>query len=99
MRAAQALVQGLRLKIRGGAFDVAEEQGIHGLVLCTDTAPRNVVVSLRSVRPNASLKVWNVWRRQVDGHSVTQAWLGNAGMRVSGAENRLLLRCSESLRA
>ncbi|MCM3657287.1 hypothetical protein M3147_08490 [Agromyces mediolanus] len=95
VRATQAPVQGLRLKIRGGVFDVPEERGIHDLVLWTDTAPGNVVVSLRNVRPDALLKVWNVWRRQVGGHAVTQAWLGNAGMRVSGAENRLLLRCSD----
>lgn len=39
-----------------------------------------------------SLRIWNAWR----DNDLTQAWLGNAGMRViPGEGGSLTLRCSD----
>lgn len=43
------------------------------------------------------LKLWNIWRGSMGGVDVTQAWLGNAGMRIeqSASGKELLLHCSD----
>ncbi len=86
------LPQGLRLRARGGAMTVGSTT-TDDLVLWTDTAPDTVQVKVAwKSRGGRSLRVWNAWR--VKG--VTQAWLGNAGMRVSVGEGRVFqLRCSD----
>ena len=84
--------QGLRLKIRGGSLDI-DGRTADEVVLWTDTAPTEVRVAINWKPHGArSLRIWNVWRME----EVTQAWLGNAGMRVSTTDNgTLLLRCSD----
>lgn len=83
--------QGVRLKIRGGDFEVEGTRG-RDLVFWEDSAPVEVRVSI-VWRPRAarSLRIWNAWRM----NSVMHAWLGNAGMRVVDEGGRLLLRCSD----
>lgn len=94
--AAKALpVQGLRLRIRGGALAV-NDVVTNDVILWRDTAPDRVTVRVqadRGARP-PSLKVWNVWRGGLD---VIQAWLGNSGMRVDrdSAGDEVLLSCSD----
>lgn len=85
-------VQGLNFKMRGGVMSV---DGVEtdDLLLWRDTAPDqvDVVVHTRS-KAKASLKVWNVWR---GGSDVTQAWLGNAAIRVDEKGDRVDLHCSD----
>lgn len=85
-------VQGLRLKIRGGVFDV-EGTATDDMVLWQDTAPTEVPVGIRwNAKGTRSLRIWNAWRV----NDVTQAWLGNAGMRVTpGDSGVLVFRCSD----
>ena len=87
--------QGLALKAYGGVLQVngvaAEE-----MVLWRDTAPNRVPVKVKSeAAREVTLKIWNVWRCNVGGHQVTQAWLGNAGMRVKHVGALLRLNCSD----
>lgn len=90
-------VQGLRMKFQGGVLEVANVSA-QELLLWRDTAPDQVLVRVRRNRGQrnapSSLKIWNVWRGGLD---VTQAWLGNAGMRVERASdgNRIELHCSD----
>lgn len=84
--------QGLRLKVRGGAFEV-ESTAADDLILWQDTAPEEVPVRITwKPKGTRSLRVWNAWRV----NDVTQAWLGNAGMRVTAGEDGVFqLRCSD----
>lgn len=86
------LPQGLRLRARGGVMTVGSTT-TDDLVLWRDTAPDTVQVKVAwKPRGARSLRVWNAWRVR----EVTQAWLGNAGMRVSADEGRVFqLRCSD----
>lgn len=83
--------QGLRLRVRGGSLDIDGETA-DDIVLWTETAPVEVRASITwKSRGARSLRMWNVWRMG----EVTQAWLGNAGMRVTTNNGTLLLRCSD----
>jgi hypothetical protein len=84
--------QGVRLKVRGGTMTVGSTTAVD-LVLWQDTAPELVQIKVTwKSRGARSLRIWNAWRVQ----DVTQAWLGNAGMRVSAVEGGILqLRCSD----
>jgi hypothetical protein len=84
--------QGLRLKVRGGTFEV-ESTATDDLVVWQDTAPAEVRVGIRWKSKGArGLRVWNAWRIG----DVTQAWLGNAGMRVRvGDDGVFEFRCSD----
>lgn len=84
--------QGLRVKVRGGTFDV-ESTVADDLILWQDTAPSEVRIRIAwKSKESRSLRVWNAWRV----NDVTQAWLGNAGMRVTASEGGLIeFRCSD----
>lgn len=86
------LPQGLRLKARGGTLEI-ESSSASDVILWEDTAPDEVHVRIRWRSKGArSLRVWNAWRVK----DVTQAWLGNAGMRVTRAEDGVVtLRSSD----
>ena len=88
-------VQGLTLKAYGGVLEI-EDVEAQEMLLWADTAPPKVPVK---IKPGADgkviLKIWNVWRGKVGGHDVTQAWLGNAGMRIERSGSRISLRCSD----
>jgi len=89
-------VQGLTLKASGGVLVVNDVEAPE-MLLWRDTAPTRVSVKVkREAGKRAALKLWNIWRGSTGGVDVTQAWLGNAGMRIAGAvdEKELLLRCS-----
>lgn len=88
-------IQGLTLKVYGGVLAI---DGVEApeMVLWRDTAPDRVPVTVRpEPRLNPRLKIWNVWRGNVGGHYVTQAWLGNAAMRVDQSKCGLSFRCSD----
>ena len=84
--------QGLRLKVRGGTFEI-ESADTDDIVLWQDTAPAEVDVRIRwKTRGVRSLRVWNAWRV----NDLTQAWLGNSGMRVTASQGRVFeFRCSD----
>ncbi len=84
--------QGLRLKVRGGTFEV-ESTTANDLVLWQNTSPDEVHVRIRwNSKGLRSLRVWNAWQMR----DVTQAWLGNAGMRVSADDGGVFhFRCSD----
>lgn len=85
-------VQGLRLSLSQGMIEVNGQQE-RDVVLWADTAPSSVLCEVsRGDRESGVLKLWNVWQ---GGGGLTQAWLGNAAMRVDEvAPNRLRLRCN-----
>lgn len=68
------------------------------LTLWRDTAPRELLVSVAK-KGNAKLRIWNIWREPAGSYEITQAWLGNAGMRIesSGEGNETILRCSDGV--
>ncbi|MDQ4419542.1 hypothetical protein OOT33_03695 [Sphingobium sp. DEHP117] len=90
-------VQGLTLKASGGVLVVNGVEAPEMLLWC-DTAPDTVVVQVKQ-EPGKKvvLKLWNIWRGNMGGVDVTQAWLGNAGMRIECSQGgrELLLRCSD----
>jgi hypothetical protein len=88
-------VQGLNLTTDGGVMEIAGVEADDMLLWC-DTAPPKVPVKIKpGVDGKVILKIWNVWRGKVGGHDVTQAWLGNAGMRIEQSGNQISLRCSD----
>jgi hypothetical protein len=90
--AACSPVQGLSLSIEEGALVVNEIEA-KDMVFWRDTAPDEIVVQIFAKPERKSgLKLWNVWRVGAD---VTQAWIGNAGMRVEHDVNKMLFRCSD----
>lgn len=95
LNAANSPVQGLTLKARGGILEVNGVEASE-MLLWHDTAPRKVSVRVRPENgKRVSLKLWNVWRGVMGGSDVTQAWLGNAGMRIDQKDKELMLRCSD----
>lgn len=89
-------VQGVELRMRGGTLLVNGHESAD-IVLWWDTAPPEVRVEVRTYgRQPPVLKLWNIWRGSRD---VTQAWLGNAGIRIEGdpASGRFCIRCSDGL--
>ncbi|WP_420469891.1 hypothetical protein [Brevundimonas sp. FT23042] len=97
LSAAAAPIQGLAVKIDGGMLRVNGEEAKH-ITLWQDTAPRKVRVVIAK-KGKAKLSIWNIWREAIGGHDVTQAWLGNFGMRIeqSDDENETILRCSDGV--
>lgn len=97
LNAINAPVQGLTLKINGGMLEVNGTDAPE-ILLWGDTVPDRVVVRVRR-EPGAKaiFKLWNIWRGNMGGVDVTQAWLGNAGMRIEQSEDgtQLLLHCSD----
>jgi len=90
-----APVQGLTLKVYGGVLEIEGIEAKEMLLWC-DTAPPKVAVKIESEPGEvAILKIWNVWRGKVGGSEVTQAWLGNAGMRIDQHGNQISLNCSD----
>lgn len=95
LNATSSPVQGLSVKVTGGTLEV-DGVAAPEMLLWHDTVPGKVVVRVKSDRgKKVSLKIWNIWRGTVGGVGVTQAWLGNAGMRVYHDGEELLLRCSD----
>lgn len=88
-------VQGLTLKAYGGIVEIEGVEAREMLLWC-DTAPPKVSVRIKSEPGEETiLKIWNVWRGKVGGSDVTQAWLGNAGMRINQQGNQIFLCCSD----
>lgn len=88
-------VQGLTVKAIGGALEV---NGVEApeMLLWRDTAPEKVFVRVKpDPGKTVTLKIWNIWRGTLGGVGITQAWLGNAGMRVHREGKELLLQCSD----
>lgn len=95
LSAAQMPVQGLTLKLIGGALEINGSKGPE-MNLWSDTVPDRVVVRvLPTAAKTVTLKIWNTWRATMGGVDLTQAWLGNSGMRVDRHGNEVLLRCSD----
>ncbi len=89
-------VQGIQLRARRGTLVVNGRESAD-VVLWQDTAPRQVTVEVKpSGRGTPQLKLWNVWRAGLD---VTQAWLGNAAIRIEGdqASGAFTVLCSDGL--
>lgn len=92
-----APVQGLTLKVNGGALIVNDVEAPE-MLLWRDIAPSHVPVRIkREPGKKVTLRLWNIWRGSIGGVDVTQAWLGNSGMRIerSADGKKLLLRCSD----
>lgn len=79
--AKSAPVQGLRFRATGAMLTVNGHDG-GDFVLWHDRSPQDVDVRVRKIGGGEwSLKLWNVWRGGMDA---TQAWLGNAAIRIEG---------------
>jgi hypothetical protein len=85
--------QGLRLKARNGQV-VVNDQALEDIVLWSDSAPPEVVVTLEPAGTKPmSVRLWNTWR---DQQGAMQAWIGDAGMVVEEAgDGRVTLHCSD----
>lgn len=87
------LRQGINIRLQGGVAYINRVPG-NNFVLWADTAPNVVEISIEwKSRTRRSLQVWNVW----DTNGVTQAWLGNAAMKVDRDDENWLLRCSDGI--
>ncbi|KRA67188.1 hypothetical protein ASD89_02960 [Caulobacter sp. Root656] len=91
-------VQGLAIKLEGGILCANDVEARH-LTLWLDTAPKEVCLLITKKKKKARLMIWNIWRDTIDGRDITQAWLGNSGMRIelSGEGNETILRCSDGV--
>jgi hypothetical protein len=97
LRSKPTPVQGLTLKAYGGVLRINDVEAPE-MLIWADTVPDRVTVSFRPWEGReAKVKIWNVWRGKMGGVDVTQAWLGNAGMRIETATEgkELLFRCSD----
>ena len=83
-------VSGLRLKVRGGSFDVGGRM-LKEVVLWADESPDEVRLLCRTDEVNAEVSLWNCWRDEQGG---MHAWLGDAGMAVDEGDDVAVLRCS-----
>jgi hypothetical protein len=99
IEASAAPVQGFVLKVSGGALVVNEVEASQ-MVLWHDTAPRLVHLQVKwRAGKRRAIKLWNVWRARLNDSDVTQAWLGNAGMRIHSSSDgkELLIGCSDGV--
>jgi len=87
----QLPVQGLRVKSTNSSLVVNGNEAAE-MIFWADTAPEHIDVHIRPSGAEATLKIWNVWR---GGMNVTQAWTGNAGMRVRQSPTVIRLLCSD----
>lgn len=88
-------VQGLTIKAGGAVLEINGAEASE-MLLWRDTAPAKVSVRVKpELGKRVTLKIWNIWRGSMGGVEVTQAWLGNAGMRIYRDGKELLLRCSD----
>lgn len=97
LRSKPSPIQGLTLKAYGGVLRINDVEAPE-MLIWADTAPDRVTVAFKPWEGRkAKLKIWNVWRGNVGGADVTQAWLGNAGMRIEevAGGKELLLHCSD----
>lgn len=95
LAAAESPVQGLTVKASGGALEINGVEASE-MLLWHDTAPAKVSVRVKPQQgKRVTLKIWNIWRGTLGGTGITQAWLGNAGMRIHREGKELLLRCSD----
>ena len=85
-------LQGLRLKVSGGALEVARQEA-ENVVLWVDSAPPEVTATVVASDDSVEIGIWNCWR---DQRGTVHAWIGNAGMLVEDeGEGVLLFRCSD----
>jgi len=95
LRSKASPVQGLTLKAYGGVLRINDVESPE-MLIWADTAPDRLTVNfLPREGCEAKLKIWNIWRGEVGGVEVTQAWLGNAGMRIDRKNGNLRLCCSD----
>ena len=95
LRSRASPVQGLTLKSYGGSLRINDVESPE-MLIWADTAPARMTVCFKpSEGRRAKLKIWNTWRGKVGGVDVTQAWLGNAGMRVERSGSDLYFHCSD----
>lgn len=90
-------VQGLTLKVDEGELIINDVEAPE-MLLWRDKAPESVSIIVRPAEgKRAKLKLWNIWRGSMGGVDVTQAWLGNSGMRIEQSLDgkELFLRCSD----
>jgi len=87
--------QGIRMKLSNGVIRI-NDQNLKEVVIWIDTAPEVFEFSCHpKTGPSSELKVWNCWR---DAYGIVQAWVGNAGMVVEEADDRVTLECSTGTR-
>jgi len=78
------------MKVKGGSLSLGDVD-LNDFVLWRDTAPNESVFDCRS-KKSVELRIWNCWR---DDRGVMQAWVGNAGMRVSeSSSNVMTVECN-----
>lgn len=86
------IVQGLRVKCDTGKLEV-NGQALADVILWADNCPDEVAIRFLG-ESNANLKAWNAWRH----NGITQAWLGNAGMRLEHiGMGKVRLKCSDGI--
>ncbi len=81
--------QGIKIKIDKGVIDINGTKSAE-IILWEDTSPLEFQLFCIP-RKLAKLKLWNVW--EVD--SITQAWVGNAGIDITERKDKVILKCSD----
>ncbi|HEY4372010.1 MAG TPA: hypothetical protein VGN52_08800 [Burkholderiales bacterium] len=87
----QSPVQGIRIKMVKGLIEIYGRK-YSEIVLWADTSPTVVDLKISS-RSGGELRAWNVWK--ID--DITQAWIGNAGIRIAKEGGVVTLECSDGV--
>lgn len=83
-------VQGICLLLKGGSLEF-NGRDFKQPVVWRDTAPDETGLICKTKKPR-ELLIWNCWR---DDRQVMQAWIGNAGMRITkSADQRFTIECN-----
>jgi hypothetical protein len=93
IHAATSRPQALRIRSEKVMLKVRESR-VKDAIFWVETAPREFEVIADPPTSGASIKVWNEWR---DRAGIQNAWMGNAGMVVTTADNLVTLRCSDGI--
>lgn len=88
--ASTVFVPGLCLQGKGIQFFV-NSQTLKDVVLWADTSPKSVKIDIVSCKRHGEIKIWNCWR---DKLGITQAWLGNAAMKVEERSGIIKVFCN-----
>lgn len=83
-------VPGLCLQGKGVQF-LVNNQTLKDVVLWADTSPDIVKIDVVYSKKQGEIKIWNCWR---DKSGITQAWLGNAAMKVEEKSDVLKVVCN-----
>jgi hypothetical protein len=84
----EELHPGLSFRLTNGSALIADQK-LERFKLWAKTSPRVIRMAIKA-RKRCQLSIWNIW--SING--VTEAWTGQAGMKISAYDQSTLMRCS-----